>query len=210
MKNCNVCGNEFEENELIKNTTEDGTEYYVCKKCNDGVELKDTKEYYICKQCGYPQPKKGFKGICDFCEQTKDFKMLELTTVEEELLYNEPQKFYREKLGEEQAKKIAEWIESPKRKEAGIRHRRDRLIDTASVVGIILAYILLEFTMKAYSADNKLKFFTLLVITIMTLVASPAFKKSDRKPRKKPLPLWGIYVIFALLVDLFVLVLKFA
>ena len=210
MEICNVCGKEIEENEIIKNVSDDGTEYCICKKCNEGVEVKDTTEYYICKQCGYPQPKKEFKGICGFCEQTKDFEMLELTAVEEELLYNEPQKLYKEKLGEIQAKKIAEWIESPQRKEVGIRHKRDRLIDTASLVGIILAYILLEFTMGAYSPDNKLKFFTLLVLTVITLVASPTFKKTDRKPRKKLLPIWSIYVIMAVLVDIFVLVLKFA
>ncbi len=210
MEICNVCGKELSENEAIRNLADDGTEYCICKQCNDGVEVKDTREYYICKQCGYPHPKKDFKGICDFCEQTKDFEMLELTAVEEELLDNEPQKFYKEKLGDEQAKKIADWIESPHRKEVGIRHRRDRLIDTASLVGIILAYILLEFTMNAYNPNNKLKFITLLVITVMTLVASPAFKKADRKPRKKPLPLWSIYVIMAVLVDIFVLVLKFA
>ena len=210
MKICNVCGKEFEENELIKNTAEDGTEYFVCKQCDEGVEVKDTTEYCICKQCGYPQTKKEFKGKCDFCEQASDFETLKLTQVEEELLYNEPKKFYKEKLGEEQAKKIADWIESPKRKEVGVRHKRDRLIDTASLIGIIIAYILLEFTMGAYSADNKLKFFTLLVITIITLVFAPMFKKADRKPRKKPLSIWSIYLVFAVLVDIFVLVLKFA
>ena len=210
MEICNVCGKEFEENEIVKNVAEDGTEYYICKQCSEGIELKDTTEYYICKQCGYPHPKKEFKGICNFCEQTSDFQKLDLTAVEEELLDNEPKKFYKEKLGEAQAKKIAEWIESPQRKEVGIRHKRDRLIDTASLVGIILAYILLEFTMSAYNPANKLKFFTLLMITIMTLFVSPSFKKADRRPCKKTLPIWSIYLIMAVLVDIFVLVLRFA
>ncbi|MBR5518830.1 MAG: APC family permease [Clostridia bacterium] len=210
MEICNVCGKEIPENEVIKNVAEDGTEYYICKECNEGVEVSETTVFYLCKQCGYPHEKKNFKGICDFCEQSKHFEMLELTEVEADMLYDEPQKFYKEKLGEEAAKKIADWIESPMRKEVGIRHKRDRLIDTASLIGIIIAYILLEFTLGAYHTASKLKFATLLVITVMTLAASPMFKKADRKPRKKPLPLWSIYLILAVLVDIFVLVLKFA
>jgi len=210
MEICNVCGKEIPGNEVIKNIADDGTEYCICKECNEGVEVTETTVFYICKQCGYPHEKKNFKGICDFCEQTKDFEMMELTEVEADMLYDEPQKFYKEKLGDEAAKKIADWIESPMRKEVGIRHKRDRLIDTATLVGIIIAYILLEFTIGAYHTAGKLKFATLLVITVMTLAASPMFKKADKKPRNKPLPIWSIYLILAVLVDIFVLVLKFA
>ena len=210
MEICNVCGKELSENEVIKATADDGTEYFVCKECNDGVEVSQTSVFHICKQCGYPHEEKNFKGTCDFCEQSADFETLELTEVEADMLYDQPQKFYKEKLGGEAAKKIADWIESPMRKEVGIRHKRDRLIDTASLIGIIIAYILLEFTMGAYHTASKLKFATLLVITVMTLVASPMFKKADRRPRNKPLPLWSIYLILAVLVDIFVLVLKFA
>lgn len=207
--NCNVCGKEFEEKELILHTAEDGTEYFVCNQCeNEGVTVTETVEYHICKQCGYPHQKDEFKGICKFCEQTKSFEKVELTEVEEEMLNNNPQKFYKEKLGEDAAAKISQWIESPQRKEVGIRHKRDRIIDTASLVGILVGYILLETTMNNPD-NNKITFLVLMVLTVLTLVVSPIFKKIDRKPRKKPLPLWLIYVIIALIVDAYVLVLKF-
>lgn len=208
MEICNVCGKELSENEIIRNKADDGTEYCICKECNDGVEVDGTTTFYICKQCGYPHTKKGYKGVCDFCEQSSSFETLELTEVEADMLYDEPQKFYKEKLGEDAAKKIADWIESPKRKEVGIRHKRDRIIDTAFVIGIILAYILVEFTMNTYNPANKIKFTILLAITIITLLASPVYKKIDKKPRKKPLPLWGIYVILAVLTGVFALVMN--
>lgn len=205
MKNCNVCGKEFEENELTIQKTEDGTEYYICSHCkNEGVEIKETSEYYICRKCGYPHQQDEFTGVCKFCEQKKDFEKIELTEVEEELLDTNPQKLYKEKLGEESAKKIAEWIESPARKEVGIRHKRDRIIDTASAVGIILAYILLEVGIRNYS-ENKNTFLALLIPIIAVLVASPVFKKADRK---KQLPLWSIYVILAGLVDIYIVIAK--
>lgn len=207
--NCNVCGKEFEEKDMILHTAEDGTEYYVCNGCeNEGVTVTETVEYHICKQCGYPHQKDEFKGICKFCEQTKDFEKVELTAVEEEMLDENPQKLYKEKLGEDAASKIAQWIESPQRTEVGIRHKRDRIIDTASLIGILVGYVLLETTMKNYGS-NKLVLLVLLALTVLALVASPAFKIIDRKPRKKPLPLWLTYVIIALIVDAYVLVVKF-
>lgn len=209
MKNCNVCGKEFEENELNLQKADDGTEYYICGQCeNEGVEIKETVEYHICKQCGYPHQKDEFTDICKFCEQTKDFEKVELTAVEEELLDEDPKKLYKEKLGEASAKRIAEWIESPQRKEVGIRHKRDRLIDTASVVGIILGYILLELAIRNYSTDKN-TFLALIIPTILVIITSPVFKKIDRKPRKKPLPIWSVYVIMALLTNIYVLIAKF-
>ena len=169
--------------------------------------MTETTEYYICKQCGYPHPKDEFNGICKFCEQSGDFKKTELTEVEEELLYNNPLKLYKEKLGEGDAKKIAEWIESPKRKEAGIRHKRDRMIDTAAVVGILLGYILLELDIRKYMA-NKMMFITLLIPTVLILLAAPLFKKIDKKPRKVSLPIWSIYVAMAILTDIYVVITK--
>lgn len=208
MKICNVCGKEFEENYLVLQQAEDGTEYYICKACNEGVEVSETVEYHICKQCGYPHQKDEFNGICKFCEKTDDFEKLELTEVEEELLDSDPQKFYKEKLGEDAARKITDWIESPERKEIGIRHKRDRLIDTASVIGIILGYILLELSIRNYSY-NKNSFLALIIPTILVIIASPIFKKIDRMPRKKALPIWIIYVIMAVLVDIYVIIAKF-
>lgn len=205
MENCNVCGKELEENNLHVQKTDDGTEYYICSHCkNEGVEINEASDYYICKQCGYPHQNDEFTGVCKFCEQRKDFKKIKLTEVEEELLDTNPQKLYKEKLGEESAKKIAKWIESPERKEVGIRHRRDRIIDTASAVGIILAYILLEVGIRNYS-ENKITFLALMIPTISVLAASPLFKKADRK---KQLPLWSIYVILALLVDVYIIIAK--
>lgn len=208
MKICNVCGKEFEENELIRNTTDDGTEYFICEKCNDGIEVSDTTEYYICKKCGYPQTKDEFKGVCEFCEQTENFEKLELTEVEEELLDSDPQQFYKEKLGEDSAKKIAEWIESPERKDVGIRHKRDRLIDTASVIGIIVGYILLELSIRKFS-NGKNSFLALTIPTILVIITGPLFKKIDRMPRKKHLPIWSIYVIMAILVDIYIIIAKY-
>lgn len=209
MKICNVCGTEFNDTELNVQIAEDGTEYYICNQCEtEGVKISETKEYYICKQCGYPHLKDEFNGICKFCEQSENVEKVELTAVEEELLDSNPQKLYKEKLGDASAKKIAEWIESPARKEIGIRHKRDRIIDTASVVGIILGYILLELAIRNY-ASNKNSFLALIIPTILVIIASPVFKMIDRKPRKKPLPLWGIYVIFALLTDIYVIIAKF-
>ena len=208
MKICNVCGKEFEENYLIAQHTEDGTEYYICKDCNEGVEVNETTEYHICKQCGYPHTKDEFNGICKFCEQTSEFEKMEITEVEEELLDSDPQKFYKEKLGEDAAKKIADWIESPERREIGIRHKRDRLIDTASVVGIIVGYILLELSIRNYSY-NKNSFLALIIPTILVITASPIFKKIDKMPRKKSLPIWLIYVIMAILVDIYIIIANF-
>lgn len=208
MKICNVCGKEFEVNELTVQRTEDGTEYCICSQCeNEGVEVSETTEYHICKQCGYPHQKDEFSGICKFCEQTKEFERVDLTQVEEEMLDSDPQKLYKEKLGDASAKKIAEWIESPQRKEVGVRHRRDRLIDTASVVGIILGYILLELSIRNYSS-NKNTFLALIIPTVLVIVAAPIFKKIDRKPRKKPLPIWSIYIIMAVLIDIYVVIAK--
>lgn len=209
MKTCNVCGKEFDEKDLILQNSDDGTEYYVCTECETkGVQVTETVEYHICSQCGYPHQKDEFKGICKFCEQTKSFAKIELTEVEEQMLDVNPQKLYKEKLGDEAAAKIAQWIESPQRKEVGIRHRRDRIIDTSSLIGILVGYILLETTMNNYTS-NKVIFLILLAVTVMAIIASPLFKLIDRKPRKKPLPLWLSYVIIALIIDLYVLIAKF-
>lgn len=207
--NCNVCGKEFEEKDLILKTTDDGAEYYICNDCEtNGVVLDQTVEYYICKKCGYPHRKDEFKNVCKFCEQTGDFEKLELTAVEEDLLNDNPQKFYKEKLGDDIAANIAQWIESPEREEVGIRHKRDRIIDTSSLVGILLGYFLLETSMGSY-AGNKVILLVLLTLTVLTIIASPVFKIIDRKPRNKPLPLWLIYIVFALIVDAYIVVLKF-
>ncbi len=209
MKICNVCGKEFEENEVSMQQAEDGTEYYICNICNnEGVEISDTQEYYICRQCGYPHQKDEYNGICKFCENKKDFERLELTQVETELLDSNPQKFYKEKLGEEHAKKISDWIESPHRREIGIRHKRDRFIDTAWVIGIIIGYILLELTMTTHSGDKRV-FIPLLIVTVLVIATAPIFKKIDRLPNEKPLPLWLVYVFMAILVDIFAIIVKF-
>ena len=206
--NCNICGKEFDKKDLIIKKSDDGTEYGICAQCEtEGVEISETAGYYICRQCGYPHKKDEFTKKCKFCNQIKNFEKIELTEVEEELLNADPQKLYKEKLGKASAQKIAEWIESPERKEVGMRHKRDRLIDTATLVGLLLTYVLLEINIGNY-INKKLMCVTLLIPTILILICAPVFKKMDKKPRKKPLPIWSIYVVMALLTDIYILIAK--
>lgn len=206
--NCNVCGKEVDEKEMILHKTEDGTEYYTCNHCeNEGVVVNETVEYYICKECGYPHTKDEFNGICKFCEQTDCFEKTELTEVEAGLLDTDPQRVYTEKLGKEVAEHIAKWTESAEKKAVDIRHKRDMQIDGTFVVGIILGYILLEMNIRNYLMEKYL-FLTLLIPTILIIITAPIFKKIDRKPRKKPLPIWIILVIMALLTDIYYIITK--
>lgn len=206
--NCNVCGKEFNNKEMNLHRAEDGTEYYLCNHCeNEGITISEATEYVICKECGYPHKKDEFKGICKFCEQAEEFENISLTSVEEELLDANPAKLYAEKIGEEAAEKIVKWKESDEKEKVAVRHKRDRQIDTAFVVGIILGYILLELDIRKYIAD-KYMFLLLLIPTILIIITAPLFKKADRKPRKKPLPIWSIYVIMALLTDAYLIITK--
>ncbi len=206
--NCNICGKEFDKRDLITKKTDSGTEYFVCKKCDEeGVEVTHTSEYYICKQCGYPHHKDEPKRVCKFCGRVKSLVRIELTSLEEEMLDTEPQKLYKEKLGEEAAKTIADWIESPEREKVGIRHKRDRLIDTATLVGFVLAFFMLEFNRSNYLAQKNLCL-TLMIPTVLVLISAPIFKKIDRSSKEKFLPIWSIYVIFALLLAIYFIITK--
>lgn len=209
-KICNSCGKEFDENALMHtHTAENGTEYLICDKCEtNGVEITAKKPYYICKNCGFPHDEEDFNGICKFCSHKDCFEKIELTEPEEKLLDEAPDKLYKEKLGEDASKKIAEWIESPERDAVGERHRRDRKIDGFFVLGIILSYILLDFDIRGF-VNDKFMFIALLIPTVLVLITAPVFKEIDKKPRKNPLPIWLILVFMAVFVDLYWIVLKF-
>ncbi len=206
--NCNICGKEFDKRELIQKTSESGAEYCICKSCEEnGIEIKETREYFVCRQCGYPHQSDEIKRACKFCGHLKDFEKIELTAVEEEMLDTEPQKLYSEKIGEDATKRIADWIESPQRQEVGIRHKRDRLIDTATLVGLILTYFLLEYNRSNFWGQKNICL-TLMVIAFLVLITSPLFKKIDKSKIKKRLPIWSIYAIMAFFTAIYVLVIK--
>lgn len=199
MKICNVCGKEFDEKDLVTRTADDGTEYFICTTCDtEGVEVTETLEFHICKKCGYPHEKKEFKGMCKFCEQTEDFATLNLTQVEADLLYEEPETILKNTLGEDAALKIAKWKESPESEKVDIRHKRDRIIDTSSLLGIIAGYFMLELSMRTYM-NNKPLLYMLLSLTVLMLVASPVIKSIDRQPRNKPLPIWLSFAVLAVI-----------
>ena len=206
--NCNICGKEFDKRDLIIKKTDGGTEYCICKRCDEeGVELTQTTEYYICKQCGFPHQKDESKRVCKFCGSVKSLVRVELTTIEEEMLDTDPQKLYTEKLGEDVANTIADWIESPQREEVGIRHKRDRLIDTATLVGLIISFFLLEFNRSNYLNQKRLCLI-LMIPTVLILISAPLFKKFDRKTTKKHLPIWIIYIFIAILTGIYFLITK--
>ena len=210
MKTCNVCGKEFEEKDLITRTADDGTEYLICSNCDtEGVKVTDTIEFHVCKQCGYPHEKKEFKGICKFCEQTEDFATLNLTQVEADLLYEDPEALLKNTLGEDAALKIAKWKESPESEKVEIRHNRDRVIDTSTLFGIISAYFMLEFSMRTYM-NNKPVLYMLLALTVLMLVASPVIKSLDRQPRNKPLPLWLSSAALVIIAVIYVIAFVYA
>lgn len=207
--NCNICGKEFDKRDLITKKTETGAEYCICRQCDEqGVSITETTDYYICKRCGYPHQRDELKKMCMFCgKNNNNFEKIELTAIEEEMLDTEPQKLYREKLGEEAAQKIAEWIESPQREEVGIRHKRDRLIDTATLVGMLLTYFLIGYNRNNFAGQKSLTI-ALIIPTILVLITGPLFKKIDKKPRKKPLPIWSVYVTMAILLAIYILLIK--
>lgn len=206
--NCNICGKEFDKRDLITKKTEIGTEYCICRQCDEnGVNITETTDYYICKQCGYPHQKDQLKKTCIFCGSHNNFEKVELTAVEEEMLDTEPQKLYKEKLGEDVAQNIANWIESPQRAEVGIRHKRDRLIDTATLVGMLITYFLIGHNKNNFAGQKSVTI-ALIIPTILVLITGPLFKKADKKPRKKPLPIWSIYVIMAILIAIYILIAK--
>lgn len=209
-KICNSCGKEFDENVLMHtHTSENGTEYFICDDCEtNGVEITVKNPYYICKNCGFPHDEEDFNGLCKFCGHKDCFEKIELTEPEERLLDENPNKLYTEKLGEDVANKIIAWKESPERDAVGERHKRDRKIDGFFVLGIILSYILLDFDIRAF-VDNKFMFVALLVPTVLVLISAPIFKEIDKKPRKKPLPIWLILVAMAVFVDVYWIILKF-
>lgn len=184
-KVCNLCGRVLnDEDKVFLHKTDDGTEYCLCGECEEkGVEVCEKKKFYICKVCGFPHNESEYNGTCTFCGNG-EFKEIYLTGIEEEMLDKNPDKLYEQKLGKEDAKKIADWIESPKRKEAGLRHRRDRNIDTYFFFGIIISYLLLELNIRMF-IPNWTKFFALLVPTVLILILPPVFKVWDRKQKDK-------------------------
>ena len=206
--NCNICGTEYDKSKLILHHTDDGTEYYVCEQCEkNGVEIVETEEYYICKVCGYPHKKDEFTRRCKFCESVRTLERTDLTQVETELLDSDPIKLYTEKFGKEFADNIASWKDSSKKEATDIRHKRDRQIDTTFVIGIILGYVLLEMNINKYIMQKNL-FIALLIPIILIIITAPIFKKIDRKSRKKPLPIWIILVIMAILTDVYYIITK--
>ncbi len=206
--NCNLCGKEFDKRDLIMKKADNGTEYGICKNCEEnGTELIHTRAYYICAKCGYPHRRDELKRMCKFCGQSRDFEKLELTSVEEELLDTEPEKLYEEKLDREVWEKISDWRESSGYDEVKIRHKRDRLIDTASLVGLLLTFFLLEYNRGKFSGQKWLCL-GLMVPAVLILISSPVFKKIDKKPRKKYFPIWSIYAVMAFLVAVYILIIK--
>ena len=205
---CNICGKDFDEKELNLKKTEDGMEYYTCNHCeNEGVVIESNEEYHICMECGHPHTKDEFTGICKFCEQKEKFETVDLTDVEIQLLDTNPSILYVEKFGKDAAQHIVNWKESEEKKKTDIRHKRDRYIDTTFVVGIILGYILLEINISKY-INQKSLFVALLIPTILVIITAPVFKKIDRKPRQKPLPIWLTLVIMAILTDIYYIITK--
>ncbi len=206
--NCNICGKEFDKSNMILCHTEDGTAYHICQQCEtQGVEIVKTEEYYICRICGYPHQKDEFTRICKFCGYANCLEKTELTQLEAELLGSEPEALYAEKFGQEFADNIAKWKTSTRKKQTDIRHKRDRQIDTVFIAGIIIGYILLEMNIRNY-LTQKYMFLTLLIPTILIIITAPIFKKIDRKPRKKPLPVWITLVILALLTTIYYIITK--
>lgn len=205
-KVCNLCGRNLSDNDtFFSHKTEDEKEYYLCQNCEEnGVEILDKKKFYICGTCGFPHSEEQYSGVCEFCENKLDFKELYLTSVEEELLDKNPNKLYEQKLGKEKAKQIADWIESPKRKETGVRHKRDRQIDTVFFVGIVISYILLELNIRSFVTD-WVKFSILLIPIILILISAPVFKFLDRKKNNKRISIWTLPIIIAILVDIYVI-----
>lgn len=204
---CNVCGKEYEsENDVTKRCSHEGVEYYICDSCDkNGIELTQTTNYILCKKCGYPHKTKEYKGLCSFCGGT-DCAVVYLTAVEEELLQSEPEMIYSEKLGKDIAEDIVSWQNSEEKKAVMLRHRKDRITDTFFVVGIIIGYILLEYSIRGFLND-KFAFVKLLVPTVGVIVASPIFKVIDHSRRERPLPLWALPVVMALIVDLYLVLL---
>lgn len=209
-KICNLCGCGLNNgDEFFTHKTDDGKEYYLCKECEEnGVEIHEKKKFYICGVCGFPHCEEQYAGICNFCENNSDFEELYLTSVEEELLDNNPRKLYEQKFGEEKAKKIAEWTQCPEHGENDLRLKRDRHIDTVFFAGIVISYILLELSIRLFVSD-WVKFFALLVPTILVLISSPVFKFFDKKEKSKNVSIWILPVIIAILVDIYTLIAKF-
>ncbi|MBR0277272.1 MAG: hypothetical protein IJQ50_02265 [Clostridia bacterium] len=208
---CNSCGKEFDDDsKKAALKTDEGTEYYVCKDCESkGVNIEETKDFVICSQCGFPCEKKDYKGVCEFCGNNEHFAELPLTEIEEDMLNSEQDKLYREKLGNDFADNICEWKKSEESEKNKKRQKRDRHIDTSYIIGIIIAYIMLEIDIRKYIGHKGL-FFGLLLPVVLILITAPVFRKVDAKLTGKNLPLWIIPAMFAVFLDVFVLIIKIA
>ena len=210
MKVCNLCGKEFDDAaDMNVHTAENGTEYYICGECEEkGVNVSDTKNYYICKNCGFVHYEDEYSGLCKFCGHANEAQKVGLTEVEEQLIDSDPEKLYEEKLGAEAAEKISAWKISGEQKEVEIRHTRDRKIDTVFVAAIIIGYFMLDFAIRKF-VNNKALFTALLAPTLIEIISAPVFKAIDRKPRKKPLPIWSIFAVMAACLAIYFLILNF-
>lgn len=206
---CNSCGREFDEGaQMYTHTSENGTEYIVCAECeNDGIEVVETTTYCVCSNCGFICEKEVFDGICEFCGEKDNFGEIELTQAEEHDFDTDKLKIYEEKLGRDFADKVEAWKDSEAKKKVDAAHKRDMRIDTIFVIGIVLAYFMGDSAIRNFFAD-KVKFVSLMIPTILTLIAAPVFKKHDKKSKRK-LPLWLILAAMAVFLDIYWLVLIF-
>ena len=206
---CNSCGREFDEGaQMYTHTAENGTEYTVCEECEkDGIEVVETTTYCVCSNCGFICEKEIFDGICDFCGKKEGFKEIELTQAEEHDFDTDTLKIYEEKLGKDFADKVSAWKDSEAKKKVDALHKRDMHIDTIFVIGIVLAYFMGDSAIRNFFAD-KVKFVSLMIPTILTLIVAPVFKKIDKKSARK-LPLWLILAAMAVFLDIYWMVLAF-
>ncbi len=206
---CNVCGKEFEDDKKVVVTTEESKEVEICQECNNAQqEQMEKRDFVICKYCGYVVEKKQFKGICGFCNHKDNFENITLTASEEVQLNEEPEKLYAEKLGKEGAEAIANWKNGKESKENEVRLKRDRYIDGMFVLGIILAYFMIDYDINNY-LNRKGMFIGLLIPSLLVLGSAPIFRKIDEIFKQKKLPIWLILIMMAIFIDVFVLIIKF-
>ncbi len=207
MKECNICGKILDEaTPSSKQMSADGKEYYICKECEEReVRVEQTRPYYICTKCGFIHPKDDYKGVCSFCLEKDGAKMVGLTQLEEEQINTDPTQIYAERLGDETAKKIADWQSSAEREKATKIQTRQRHIDTVFVLGIVAGYFMLDFAIRGF-LDNKAAFLSLLLLTVLEIVAAPVFKSADARAQDKKIPIIALLALMAAFVAVYIVI----